>query len=62
MRHIKRVIALFLVLIMLVPLVLGCSKKGEDTEETSVSTVAPDNTESLYDENGYLKDTLKNKK
>ena len=57
---IKKFLSIVLVMLMLLPMAISCSKKdGEEnqSESDSVSTDVSD-TENLYDENGYLKDSL----
>ena len=54
---IKKILAILLVVMMLLPMVISCSKdKGDQTESDSVS--ADSSGEEQYDENGYLKDSL----
>lgn len=64
MNHLsnKRILALLTAALMLLPAVTACAKEnpGTDTPGTTVApvvTTAPE-TESPYDENGYLKDSL----
>ena len=57
---IKKTLAITLVLLMLLPMVISCSKKDNEENDSENSSVSTDISESdsLYDKNGYLKDSL----
>lgn len=58
----KRVLTLLLAVLMLVPMLIACSEQGqgENTEPGSATAAAQtdDQTQSLYDADGYLLDSL----
>lgn len=56
---IKKILAIVLTLLMLLPMVISCANNDDEneTENNSVSTEGVDSSE-LYDANGYLKDNL----
>ena len=57
----KKIAALVLALLMMVPLCVSCVNPGESgttTASSEISTNAPEVTDSKYDANGFLKDTL----
>ena len=61
----KRIISIFLVLLLLIPAVVSCAESGNtDTTEGAggtdgnATTVPAETTEDPYDENGYLKDRI----
>lgn len=61
----KRIISIFLVLLLLIPAVVSCAESGStDTTEGAggtdgnATTVPAETTEDPYDENGYLKDRI----
>ena len=57
----KKIAALVLALLMMVSLCVSCVNPGESgttTASSEISTNAPEVTDSKYDANGFLKDTL----
>ena len=57
----KKIAALVLALLMMVPLCVSCVNPGESgttTASSEISTNAPEVTDSKYDALGFLKDTL----
>ena len=55
----KRILALMLVLLMLLPTVMSCSKDTNDGQDGSgTANTQKEGTENIYDEKGYLKDSL----
>ncbi len=67
MRKIKRGFALILAILMLLPVVIACQKKdtsqGKDsTPQGEVTTSGDDEKKYEYDENGYVKDRIPDKK
>lgn len=57
---IKKILAITLVLLMLLPTVISCAKNDNDENgsESDSASASVSETDDLYDENGYLKDSL----
>lgn len=61
MKRFSRLFAFALTLLMIVPLALACAETGtpgENTGDDNSAQVTVDTTESLYDDDGYLKSDL----